>query len=294
MNSLCRVLASGALCVVALGVAGADEQNQQDASPQEQEELRAFEARYALPEGVMLKRIAPPFIAERTTFVRLRIPEPGNSLTPSPTALFLQWRDQKTRPATLFYLQNGPPLGEVLESLTGLMPPEVEAEASLLEAPISGDFIVRADETDERIVAALEPILRDELKLPVRMTFRREKQPVIVASGMFEFTPLPEHPNAIQIYVANSELGGGAVVAGRGDVETLLQNVSRRIGKRIVNELETSPEQYFDWMVRGGGRDPTADSIAHALWLLENLSKQTGMKFAEAEREVRVLTIMRD
>ena len=67
----------------------------------------------------------------------------------------------------------------------------------------------------------------------------------------------------------------------------------RRVGKRIDSELEIAPEQNIDWMVRGG-RDPTANTIAHAEWLLENLSKQTGVKFAEAEREVRVLTIKRD
>jgi hypothetical protein len=63
---------------------------------------------------------------------------------------------------------------------------------------------------------------------------------------------------------------------------------------RIVDELEISPEQKWEWPVRGGGRDPTASTIARAARLLENLSKQTGVKFAEAEREVRVLTIKRD
>jgi hypothetical protein len=294
MNSLSRLLASGALCVVAAGAALADEQNQQKASPQQQEELRAFEARYALPEGAALKRIAPPFIAERATFVRLLLQGASNTSAPSATALFLQWRDHKlvARPAVLFHVQD-PFLGDALESLTGLMPPEVEAEASLLEVHVSGDFVVRADETDERIVASLEPILRDELKLPVRMTFRREKQPVIVASGMFEFAALPEYPKAIQIYSADKDLKGPSA-AGRGDVEKLLQNVGRRIGKRIVNELEISPDQDFEWTVRGGGRDPTADTVAHASWLLDNLSKQTGMKFFEAEREVRILTVKRD
>lgn len=296
MNFLGRVLAGWALCVVASGVADADEQNQQNASPQEQEELRAFEARYALPEGAMLKRMAPPFIAERETFVRRNHPDRGRTLTPSPTNMRLEWRDGKiaSRRATLFWIPNGAPLGMALESLADLMPPEVEAEASLLETPISGDFVVRADQTDEQIVAALEPILRDELKLPVRMTFRRVAQPVIVASGKFEFAPLPAHPKSIQIYIANSELGGGAVSAGRGDVEKLLQNVSRRIGKRIVNELEISPEQDFDWTIRGGGRDKTDNTVASAAQLLQNLSKQTGLKFAPAEREVRVLTIERD
>ena len=290
-----RMLASWALCLVASGAAGADEPKQPKPSPQEQEELRTFETRYALPERAALKRIAPPFMAERATFVQHLLQGASNVSAPSTTALFLQWRDHKIvdRAGALFHVQD-PFLGDALESLTGLMSPEVEAEASLLETQISGDFVVRADESDERIVAALEPILREQLKLPVRMTFRREKQPVIVASGKFEFTALPEHPKAIQIYIVEVELAGGAVSAGRGDVEKLLRNVGRRIGKRIVNELEITPEQNFDWTVRGGGRDPTAETIAHAPRLLENLSKQTGLKFAEAEREVRVLSIKRD
>jgi len=68
----------------------------------------------------------------------------------------------------------------------------------------------------------------------------------------------------------------------------------RRIGKRIVNELEISSEQDFEWTVRDGGRDPTDDTVANSAQLLENLSKQTGLKFAPAEREVRELTIKRD
>ncbi|HEV7224638.1 MAG TPA: hypothetical protein VGN42_18150 [Pirellulales bacterium] len=82
---------------------------------------------------------------------------------------------------------------------------------------------------------------------------------------------------------------------GAGDFKKLLRAVGRRIGKRVVSDLETPPKQRdIEWRIRGGGQDKTPDTVERASQLLENLSKQTGLTFSEDEREVRVLFIEQD
>ncbi|HEV7224637.1 MAG TPA: tetratricopeptide repeat protein [Pirellulales bacterium] len=183
---------------------GAEGKQDQGLNLQQRQECQEFEDQYALPDGAALKRIAPPFMDQRETFIRVAMGAPSaKTASPGAATAVLRWQNDHLLPMSgeLFYSAEFVSLGEILWSLTGLMPPEVEADEKLLETPLSGDFVARFGETDEKIVATVEGMLRDDFKLPIRLRFRTVKQPVIVASGDFVFTPLPEYPRSIQIYL---------------------------------------------------------------------------------------------
>lgn len=297
MRNRYRVAAAWAMCLLACSLAVSQDRKAEEVDTQQRQMLQAFQAHYALPDGRSLKRVAPPFIPERATFILASFPPTPNTSTALPTALILRWKKSMiaARPASIYYLPDGTPLSMVLESLTGLMPPEVEAEESLLDSRVSGDFVIRTGASEEEIVEALAAILRDELKLPLRFRFRRVKQSVLVASGEFHFIPLAKYPKSIQVYVDDDDLGGAAS-AGSGGVAMLLKDVSRRIGKRILSDVNQKDAilQPLKWTIRGGGRDKTEKTMTRRAELLDNLARQTGLKFVEDEREVRVLSIERE
>src|SRR5437667_199960 len=72
-------------------------------------------------------------------------------------------------------------LADLLNSLFGVFPQEIEGDAALRRKRVGGDFIVREGESPAKLAARLEVILRQECKLPMRVTFRDVERKVIVA-----------------------------------------------------------------------------------------------------------------
>src|SRR5262249_5889225 len=141
----------------------------------------------------------------------------------------------------------GQTLPNLLRGIAGLYPEEIEGEGKLLKEQVTGDFIVREDAPVEKVVSRLEEILRQERKLPVKLTFREVERKVIVARGPYRPNPLPgRQENQVDIYgkqlVENSGAGGGS-----GDFRDFLNWVGMFIQRRMVNEVEDAPQGNISW-----------------------------------------------
>lgn len=185
-------------------------------------------------------------------------------------------------------------LASVLEFIVGLERYEIEGPAELLSRDVPGDWTVRDVATTARRMAALQDVLRDELKLPVRFTQREVEREVIVASGRYEFLPLPGVRDREHIILAVEEapdtsMGG----TGSGSLGDLLRWLGGRLNRHVIDETDGAKGQKLRW------RDHL---VSHTLdfanrteagqqkldRLLFNLNQQTALRFTVEPRNVKV------
>jgi RNA polymerase sigma factor (sigma-70 family) len=268
-------------------------------TPAEQKALDALKAVYALRDGEDLKCVKPPFPAARVEWFRAanarRIMVKGTDDPPS--AMVWRWNRGEMKHWGATWGAGGLSLDGFLASLAGVYPQEVEWGRNLRATRIEADFVVREGAPAEKVVASLETILRKELRLPVKLTFKDVEQTVYVASGKYRYAPVKGRPaGCIELYakkLSDPKFGGG----GSGDLNQFFQWVGQFIGKRIVGgKIEGAPKGRISW------HDNTPDGpFTQAEWeearepkaVLGHVTEQTGLTFKEEKRRVRVLFVER-
>jgi hypothetical protein len=190
---------------------------------------------------------------------------------------------------------SGTDLGTLGQALTAIYPQDLEGDEGLIkDRVITGDFIVRAGVPKKKIVARLEEILRQECKLPIKLTLREVDRLVKVARGTFRLAPMEGyHKNSIQLYgkqlVPNSGAGGGT-----GTFDEFLQHAGSWTACRVASEAATLPKKIgwgnhsvspFTEKQRKEDHDPAL--------VFQHISEQTGLTFKEENRKVRVLFVER-
>ena len=295
-TSVSRLAVLAALLTITLAGFHSDlAAEEKDDPDQVRRDLETFEAAYSLAEGEVLARIVPPFIPERLVYYRSQHAGQAQAIPNGPDTMFFRWTDNKLKNWGMsFSGGNGIDLRTILRMLADVYPQEVEGDKKLFDTNVTGDFVLRTGEPREQVVSALEAILRDEPKLPVRLQFRDVKRHVFVLRGEFKFTPLPDYPDSIQIYgdklVANSGAGGGG-----GDFAQFVRWVGMWIEQPVVSDVEKTPAS-LSWryhMPRAFAPQERA-AAKDARAVLHNLEGQTGLTFVEEEREIRLLFVERD
>ncbi len=261
----------------------------EDLTDEEKKAVSEFEKAYALSEGEDLKYMAPPFLPSRQVYYRYKETFQWEMIPDGPDNWHFRWSDGELRQSgMMFSVSGGTELRQILDSLAGIYPEEVEGDEELLKTVIRGDFIVRDGVPAGKIVQDFENILQRDLNLPVKMNFREVDREVIVARGTYRFTPVPGRPeNEIEIYGEKLEdpyTGGG----GSGDFDEFLSWVGMYINRRVVNEVENPPQGDIIWHYnhkREGSKKPDL--------VLQHLTEQTGLAFKMETRRVRLLFVER-
>jgi hypothetical protein len=164
--------------------AGADEKAQADEN-EKQKALADFTTRYALKPGEVLKRIATPFPPSRFVYHRQQYPKDDKAQD----MMFLRWdnglhfcgtiggiKSDPRKVQLLFLLRYLPSMVGAYDVLPhGRHELDVRGDQDLLLKAVDGDFVARSNVPFEKVVARLGEILRDECKLPVRLTLQKDK-----------------------------------------------------------------------------------------------------------------------
>ena len=253
-----------------------------------------FEQLYALGDGQVLRRVGPPFPPQRTDYLLFS----HGSWALRGNILF--WFDGK--PAVHGYSGGDKlNLGEALNFVAGLKSYEIEGPPDLLKLDVSGDWIARKGAAPIRLVPALEKIVRDDLKQPIRIELTNVERLVLVAHGRYQYKPLTEQTNdgAIHLCVepsaSQSRFSGG----GSGDLQEMLAWLGDRSNRGIVNEAEAPVRLQLRW------RDHLASHVAdlrsntqagEEKWkaVLDNLTKQTGLQFHYVRRQVPIWKVSKE
>jgi RNA polymerase sigma factor (sigma-70 family) len=271
--------------------------------------MREFREIYSLADGEVLKRISK-FPECRAEYIKNspRLP-PGTEKVPITMAL-----RQRETGGELFMWGFGGGDGTIGSTmlLIGIPMGKVEADNKLLGTPTGGDFVFRQDAPVEKLVPALERILREECKLPVKLTFKEVEREVVVARGMLKIVPLEgQKKNHVEVF--GKEIGKGEAWGSRKDLHGFLLDLGGFLGRRFVNEAKSGKDEVFTYglSVRQNPRQrlasdldkpspvdpvplPKFDPAIEAQdrdpkLVLPNVAKQTGLTFTAEKRKVRVL-----
>jgi RNA polymerase sigma factor (sigma-70 family) len=271
------------------------------AADEEQKALEELKKTYALADGEDLKCVQPPFPAARKEWFRAAnsrralvraAPFPAGP----PAALVFRWNKGELKQWGANF-GGGPDLPGLLSTLARIYAQEMEGDEEFLKTKIEADFIVRQGAPAEKVVGQLETILRKQFQWPVRLALREVERKVHVASGTYRFVPVEGRPaDRIELYaraLSDPKFGGG----GSGDFPEFLQWAGRFIGKRIVaGRIENAPTKQISWHDNTPHKGFTEAEWAEAHdaeSVLKHLSEQTGLKFKEETRAIRVLFVER-
>jgi RNA polymerase sigma factor (sigma-70 family) len=275
---------------------------------------KEFDRIYKLKDGEVLKRVAPPFPDCRLEYIK-NSPRlaPGTHTVPIYMALRIHEKETKGQLHLWGFGGGEPSVSSVMWHL-GVPMGEVEADPKLLQTPVGGDFVYRGDVPVEKLVVALERILREECKLAVRLTFREVEREVVVASGTLKIVPLAgQEKNHVEVF--GKEIGKGEAWGSSKDLHGFLLDLGGFLGRRIVNEAKSGKDEVFTYglSVRQSPRQrlatpfdipspdplPKFDPAIEAedrdpKLVLANVAKQTGLTFTTAKRKVQVLFVEKD
>jgi hypothetical protein len=279
--------------------------------------MTEFRQIYGLADGEVLKRIST-FPDCRAEYIK-NCPrlQPGTEKMPITMAL----RQKETGGEFLMWGFGGGD-GTIFSTMwqIGIPMREVEADKKLLDTPVGGDFVFRQDAPVEKLVPALERILREECKLAVKLTFKEVEREVIVARGTLKIVPLEgQEKNHVELF--GKEIGKGEAWGSRKDLHGFLLDLGGFLGRRIVNETKSGKEEVFTYglSVRQRPRqrlasgldipspldpvplpdpgplpkfDPAIEAEDHdPKVVLPNVAKQTSLTFTTEKRKVRVLFV---
>jgi hypothetical protein len=244
-----------------------------------------FEELYELRPGQVLKRVAPPYPVERSDYSFYISARPSGDSSWS----YVFHSDGHLRE---YGMHHGNRLrDDVLVFALGFRKAEIEGPRELLEMEVKGDWIIRPGTSKADLLKAVEAILRDELKQPVRFTEREVERDVLVVNGRYRFHALGDVPGETVVHLGTDALpsrdGGG----GSGTLQKMFEWLGNRTGFAVVDESEPAARaSHLVW------RDHMAQRTTGGAVLdrvLENLTKQTELTFQRARRPVKVWVVSR-
>ena len=254
---------------------------------------RRFDKVYRLEKGEILKRIAPPFIPERTEYYRKEDAYQAEAIPKPPARYVFHWDGELKKWGLTFGSKIN--LSSVLKHVLQLDSFEFEGPSELLELPTLGDWIVRKDATPDQKLKALEQVLKHEFSRNIRFERRTVERKVIVATGHFQFNPLPgrESDKSVHMFsgkeVDTNEGGGGGTADSVAD---FLDAVGNRVGLPVIDQTKSSEETSIPYRHHRSAYltriDDESEKAEKLKILLDNVARQTGLQFTIERQAVEV------
>ena len=246
-----------------------------------------FDEVYRLGPGEALKVVGPPHIAEREAFwaeaqgqmTVTRDPRSGPRLMPNPDdfSLGVEWQGERPQ---WTYAGGNRTLYYGLQSAVGLPSWEIH-ESVPRDLKLPGDWVTRQGATTEQKLASLAAIVSNALGRTVRFERRSMPRDVVVVRGSYLHSPLwtGAEKGVIEFFDVKPPGYAGAPVMRTTPLRDLWPGLQHRLSRRVFDETESPNEtvKWRDYMYSADGEK-----------LLENLAKQTSLRF---DREQRVLDV---
>lgn len=243
-----------------------------------------FETAYALAPGQSVKRVAPPFMVEREAYWRQATRGDAWLAGQKQARIFFEWAGA---PAWTSAAVDPGSLGSTLEAI-GFRSWEVESSQDPYAIPLPGDFVLRKGATRDQKLADLQQILVSERGHAVAFQPRDVTRPVIVMSGHFHFTPLPEVKSKEQVVelFATPALPRDHAEQVASSLNFFHDTLERMLRMQIIDQ---SPHAGVMVRWRDHHITPAVARDPQTLrQFFDNLSRQTGLTFAVENRELNV------
>jgi len=249
---------------------------------------------YKLDRNEVLKRVPRPYIPERMDWYRAEQKEQAALIPKGPDYMVFFWDEQKgLRNEAMGFGYDKLPVRHVLDSALKLNSYEIEGPDELLSLDVAGDWVVRRDADTAKKLQVLAAVVKGQHGRTVRFERREVPREVIVASGTWNFQPLKGTYNEKWVHLfadqQDKDEGSGG---GSGDLTQFLQALGDRTGSRVVDETKGERPKMINWGHHRSSRLSSLPAGPERLeklkLLLDNVSKQTGLKLEPAKRNTPV------
>jgi RNA polymerase sigma factor (sigma-70 family) len=244
-----------------------------------------FNETYGLAPGQMVKRVAPPYIPQRRSFLK-GVPMIGG-LSPDQCVLTLEWDGQ----AKWISFSGGPgSLAAFLQMGVRLKPYELEEWGGRYNLKMSGDWVVRKDATTAEKLRGLEQLLRTEMGRNVHFEQRRVPREVIVVRGKYVYRGLDDLAAGDQIEVV--EVMGkerrpeNELSLSDRTIKVFCQSLENALLRQVIDETGEA-----DAPIAWRDHHPGSEEIDQ---VLQSLARQTSMTFTREQRDSNVWFMVED
>lgn len=156
--------------------------------------LEEFQQTYALPDGMVFKRVLPPCSPGRMEYYRVHHATQAQYIPQGPDYMSFGWGDEKRGVEGKLHLeylfgdgQGGKSVGDLVVDLTRIKYDDLQGDEEVIHRHVAGDWVVRDGVPPEEMLREFEAVLRNECKVPVRLRLVQKDCPVIVAEGRYTF-----------------------------------------------------------------------------------------------------------
>jgi hypothetical protein len=264
----------------------------------------AFRKAYGLADGQLVRRVPPPYPDCREEYFKDMWPNRQGNIPFDQWFVVLGWKGDWTQEGIGGFTMpvkadEGVTLERLLDMTLKVPKTRIESDRTSLDHKVTGDWVVKAGADPEKAAVQLEAVLRKDLQLPVKFSFKDAEEEVFVLSGKYAAKPLDDRKaNEIEVYanhLTEREVGGG----GTGTLTEMLAAVERHVSKPIVlGKVENRPGRVsWHYNVRSPMlRDPakgidTYRDDTNPAQVLGRLTDQTGLTLTTEKRKVRTLVV---
>jgi RNA polymerase sigma factor (sigma-70 family) len=290
------LLAVGAIVYRSTSASPGDANVSADASRSSPAASASLRETYSLSPGQTVKYVKPPFGSSRADFILQAMKSMEGMLPPEftsdKTALVLEWDDDRPGDELRFHVHGNykPDLRFILAAVIGGHDTDFAGPQPLLERLVVGDWVFRKSSTPAERAKAMEPALREQLGIAVKIEHKRAPVEAIVITG----SGLAPMTDAVQIY--SDKLTDGKIDSRgqQNEFRAFVGLIRMATHMRVINESSvTDTTQIRSALHTSGlmGKMSPARTNAKLDLICKNLSRQTGLTFARATRQVETWVV---
>jgi hypothetical protein len=251
---------------------------------------------HALAVGQTVKYVKPPFGSSRADFIRQTLRMMPGSMSPDftsdKTALVLEWQDDRPGDELQFYAHGNykPDLRFILSAVIGGNDTDYAGPQPLLERIVEGDWVFRKSSSPAERAKAMEPALREQLGVAVKIERKRAPVEAIVITG----GGLAPMTDAVQIY--SDKLTDGKIDRRgvQNDFADFMRVIRMAAHMRVINESSVADATKIRFALHTSGmmgKMAPARATAKLDLICKNLSRQTGLTFNRGTRQVETWVV---
>ncbi len=279
-------------------------------TPDEQKSIDEFFELYRLDSKAQLvKYIKPPFVAGRIIDRKYRWKDRFGNADHGMDGMYVYCyvfheRDGNLEPPNNFAAasyfpdpkDDGGDLVDLIPMLMSVSRYSMDDPEKLLRKRITGDFVVRAGTADEELLGALEPLIKREFGISVKLVQYEAEAPIVVVRGKIKPPFVIKADTPLELYAATLQPGKGEVQ--QGTFPEFLADIGKFIepARLVYSTVENPPNEKISWHqnFRAAVDDKTRHEDRDARRVLDHLEDQTGLTFARESRKIQKIRVERD
>lgn len=256
---------------------------------------RRFNEVYRLADNEVLKRIAPPFIAERMEYYINEHGYQAELIPRGPDVMTFYWDGQLKNWGMTFGRSNT--LGQTLNGVLGLKSYEYDGPKSLLDIELPGDWIIRNEASQEVKLRALEQLVAREIGRKIHFEKQSVQREALIVTGRFNFHPPvgTYEDTSVHLYATKTDPDEGAGGGTAQSLDKFLQMLGDRVNMPVIDQTESGEQIHIPYRHHrsshiGRIQDPQ-ERAKELRVLLDHVTEQTELHFEIRMEPVEVWSL---